>query len=747
VVAVTVLGFILVSWQWRRAEAKAAAAAAANERAQQARRVAFEKQAQLTLHQALGLCDQGEVGRGLVWLAGSLAVATEAGSGGLDRPIRINLADWASQLSRPRRLPPMRHAATILAVAFRRGGRALVSAGKDGVARIWDPTTGNEVEPAQVLTGDPSVARLECVRFGPAESGLLGAVDAEGRATVWDVNRRRRLASPSVCPPEHRIRDIAFPDPQSLITCDNDGMLRWWNMTTRQPITGSPRRHREGNVTWALSSDGRTLVTCGQDRRVLRWDVATRRPLEPELHLDSPVEAIALTPDGRTVITARPAGRLHIWDVETERGLDLPPQGTRVTSLAVSPDGRVLASGTEGGVIRLWDTSLLGPIGQTCKLVSAVTALAFDPDGRVLAIGGDDGTIRLWEVPHPKALGLPLRINHPVQTLTFVEDGQRLLIGTTAGARWWDSTGHVAGESGQCRDDRLNDGASSRVDATAASLDGASLATARSVTAQGRTRGRVEVRDAATGRLLGQTPEQPHALTSMAYSPDSKWLLTWGPGPNTARLWDVATLQHARPLFRSLDSPINQAVFSRDGGSVLLGCRDGKARQWDLDRDLEIDSEHHPRHAYPITAVAFDPNGARLVTGCHAGTVRVWDANRGTMLNELRQNAGEIVVLAFSPDGRMLLTASRDGTARFLDADSGTQLGPSLHHTDAVLCVAFHPDGRSVVTGTRDGMVQRWRVPSPPRIGGVADIRRWLKEQTGMELDDQGAVSMGSLCN
>ena len=85
-----------------------------------------------------------------------------------------------------------------------------------------------------------------------------------------------------------------------------------------------------------------------------------------------------------------------------------------------------------------------------------------------------------------------------------------------------------------------------------------------------------------------------------------------------------------------------------------------------------------------------------------------------TSLNELRQNAGEIVVLAFSPDGKILLTASHDGTARFLDAESGTQLGPALHHPDAVLCVAFHPDGQSAVTGTRDGMVQRWSVPAPP---------------------------------
>jgi eukaryotic-like serine/threonine-protein kinase len=168
---------------------------------------------------------------------------------------------------------------------------------------------------------------------------------------------------------------------------------------------------------------------------------------------------------------------------------------------------------------------------------------------------------------------------------------------------------------------------------------------------------------------------------------------------------------------------------------------------WDVAKDVEIDPEHRPRHAYPITAVAFDPKRSRVVTGCHAGTVRVWDTSRRALLKELRQNAGEIVALAFSPDAKLLLTASDDGTARFVDAESGAQLGPALHHSDAVLCVAFDPNGKTVLTGARDGIVQRWSVPSPPHTGAAARIRQWLEEQTGMQLDDQGSVTMCSVCN
>jgi WD40 repeat protein/tRNA A-37 threonylcarbamoyl transferase component Bud32 len=702
VLALTVLGFTLVSWQCRRAEARAAAEAAANSRAHQARLVAFEKQAQLTLHQALALCDQGELGRGLLWLVRSLEVATEARSESLDRPIRINLADWAGQLSRPLRLPPLRHSAPILGLSFRREGRALVAVGKDGVVRIWDTLTGKELEPSPKLKIDSS-----------------------------DVS----------------IQGIAFPDSPGSIPDNHDGISRWWDLSTCSPTERSPRPRREGIMRQALSSDGRTLVTSDQDRRVRRWDVATKRSIGPELYQDAPVEAIALTPDGRRVITGKRAGRLHVWDAETDRGFDLPPQGTEVTSLAVSPDGRLFASGTEGGVVRLWDTSLLGQIGQTFKLVSAVTSLAFDLDGRVLAVGGEDGTIRLWEVPHLKTLGLPLQVNGPVQTVTFGADGTRLLIGTTEGARWWDWTGREFHETDQGPDTRWDDGPSSRVKATAVSPDGRTLAIARSLADEGPKRGRVELRDAITEWNLWQSPDQPSAPTGLAFSPDSKWLVTWSDGPRTAQLWNVATWSAPRPLLRSLDTPIHQAVFSPDGRRLLLGCQDGKARLWDPERDVEIDTENGPRHAYPITAVEFDPKRARVVTGCHAGTVRLWDATRGKMLKEWRQNAGEIGALAFSPDGRLLVTASHDGTVRFVDTESGGQLGPSLHHPDAVLCVAFHPDGQSVVTGTRDGTVQRWRTPSPPRTGGAAEIRGWVKELTGMELDDECMVSMGTLCD
>jgi len=406
----------------------------------------------------------------------------------------------------------------------------------------------------------------------------------------------------------------------------------------------------------------------------------------------------------------------------------------------------------------MWDTTTLGPTGPTFKLSSAVTGLAFAPDGRSLAIGQDDGAVRLWDVPRPRSIGAPLKVIKAAHGLAFSRDGRTLLTSSSLGSRKWDLDGNPLGPLMNSRryepggkvlsaDGRRTYDVVDFVEATAVSPDQRSLAVARWLGNERHVRGCAEVWDLATGARLHQTEEQPLPLAGVAYSPDSNRLLTWDARPQSTLLWDAPRLQPARPLIRSLDTPISRAVFSPDGQTLLLACRDGTARLWDVVRDQEIVPERRPNHGYPVTAVAFDPLGSRIVTGSQAGTLGLWDLSTGSLLRNIRGHADEVASLAFSPDGQSLLTASHDGTARFWDVESGQQLGPPLRHTDAVLSAAFHPDGRSVVTGAKDGMVLRWQVPLPPLEGTVDQVRLTVELQTGMEMDQQGAIYASSALN
>lgn len=744
-VLVTVLSFVLVFWQWQ-------AEVAANERAQRARRDAVREQAELALSQGMTLCDRGEVGHGLLWLSRSLELSKEAGTANLDRAIRINLADWGAQVSRPRlssRLP-----APILDLAFGRDGKTLAAVGKSRNIGLWD-LGSKEEEVSTLVLGDLGESQwVERVALNPRDPGVMVTVDAEGHANFWDVADRQLDGPPLLHPPSHGIWGLAFhPDGRRLVTSCDDGMARWWDVATRTQI-GEPLRHsdRVGYYSLALSPDGRRLVTGGRDHRAVLWDVASGEPIGQPLMHTSPVHMLAFCGDGRRVITGTRDGKLHVWDPDTSRVVELPPQGSSVSALAVSPDGRTFATGTANGVVRLWDATRLGQVGQTSKLVTAVTGLAFHPDGRTLAIGQDDGVIRLWDVPEPKAIGTLKSLNVPVKNVAFDREGTRLLVGGSKGAQWWGLSDDLA-RGPRMHSDRYEPSgmafseAKQRpfeivdlVEAIVVSPDGRTLATARWSGDEAHVRGRLEIWDAGTGERLRVSSEQPSPLLGVAYSPDSRRVVTWSGSARSALLWDVADLRHPRPILKNLDTAIQQAVFSHDGKTILVAGREVTARLWDVASDREVVPATRPQHGYPVTAVAFNPSGTMMATGCLDGSVRLWSYPDVSLAHDVRGNAGEVVAATFSPDSRILLTASHDGTARFWDVASGKQLGPALRHTDAVLAIAYHPNGRSVATGTKDGMTQRWHVPLAPEPGDTNQIRQKVEMLSGLGLDSQGTV-------
>jgi WD40 repeat protein len=420
----------------------------------------------------------------------------------------------------------------------------------------------------------------------------------------------------------------------------------------------------------------------------------------------------------------------------------LPPEGAAVTSLSVSPDGDRFATGTEGGTVRVWDSTTLRQSGQTFKLDGMVRCLAFRPDGRALAVGLEDGTIPIWEVPRAGPIATQRLSEGPIRAVDFCGDGKDLLTIGGQGLKRWDPSRR--GEParlvpiGRPRcSDGITDSNKKPIGITAVSPDGRLIAMATASDSGSLAGSRIVLLDAESGAVVREGPAEPHALAGIAVSPDSRRLLTWGRRPGTGSLREIDRLAQARPLLGSLGVAIRHAAFSRDGRTLLLGCRDGTARLWDVARDVEVHSPMQPRHAYPITSVAFDPRSPRIVTGCHAGTVRLWDRASGALLHDLRGNAGEVTAVAFSPDGTILLTASLDATARFWDVASGRQLGPPLQHADAVLCVAFRRDGRLVATGTRDGSTWLWPVPAAPMEGDFAQIARIVEERTAPGSDER----------
>jgi WD40 repeat protein len=316
-----------------------------------------------------------------------------------------NLAQvW--DLEQGRLVATLPHAEPVSSVAFADGGKILVTAGSDGVARLW-------AIPGPVITGP--TASVAAAAFTPDGRSL---VMFGGAAFLLNVSRPR--APVALAPP--------------LLSPLAD-----------EPLSGAG----------ALSADGRIAAGGTTATSVVLWNVedpARPKLLPPPLTGPSAViESLTFSPDRRTLVAGSDDGKVYLWDVsDPDHASSLPvapgPDSNYVYMVAVSPDSKTLVGVTADGMIRIWDMNdpqrlrILASVKGSADLLFST---AFSRDGRVLATGSADGTVQLWDVSNPAKLapiGAALRgPDGTVTSVAFGPDNHTLAASTRSGQVWfWD---------------------------------------------------------------------------------------------------------------------------------------------------------------------------------------------------------------------------------------------------------------------------------------------------------------------
>jgi WD40 repeat protein/beta-lactamase regulating signal transducer with metallopeptidase domain len=253
--------------------------------------------------------------------------------------------------------------------------------------------------------------------------------------------------------------------------------------------------------------------------------------------------------------------------------------------------------------------------------------------------------------------------------------------------------------SGRAPDAKTSRGGRAVALALAYSPNGSTLATAGDD-------GVVELRDVASGEVIGRLEGHRDAVSCLAFSPDGKTLAT-GSYDQTLKLWDLAS-RRARATLTGHTNWIFAVAFAPDGSSLVSAGHDKMVRVWDAatGRDLATLAGH----TASVRAVAFapDPSSRILATGGADRVVLIWDLGTRTVRRMLTGHKGTVRALEFAPDAATLATGAEDGEVRLWDAASGRALATLSGHSDMVTSLAFSPRGGLLATGSVDTSVKLW---------------------------------------
>ncbi|HEY7154021.1 MAG TPA: hypothetical protein VH575_08710 [Gemmataceae bacterium] len=203
-------------------------------------------------------------------------------------------------------------------------------------------------------------------------------------------------------------------------------------------------------------------------------------------------------------------------------------------------------------------------------------------------------------------------------------------------------------------------------------------------------------------------------LVGLAFSPDGRNFLTITDKPEMAmetagpelRVWSAATGEAVGEQALGSDISPRAAAFSPDSKRVLAICQDRCARIWDIATEKPVGAAFS--HAAAVVQASFSPDGERVLTASADGTARVWLANTGDPIGPPLKHGAALRAANFDPNGRYVLTVGEDQGVRVWDAKTGEAVGQSLRHPDAVSRAVFSPDGRYVLTACEDGAARLW---------------------------------------
>lgn len=591
-------------------------------------------------------------------------------------------------------------------VTFSPDGQLAAAAGWDGVARVWDASTGRAL--ADGMKHEHIITRV----VFSANGGWIATASADRTARVW----HSRSGAP-VCPPlrhEDDVLCVAFsPDGQWLATADAAGEIRTWRLPAGE-LTASARKHRRAVTSLAFDRAGR-LLSGGADTLSVIWDAGGTLTIAHEVQLAPGGRASSPDAEGKFIVTTGGA---------TPPGLYSRQSGALIAEMrgygkhaSFNQDGsRVARASAFLNTARVWDTATGQPLTPPLPHGNRVLRAVLDPAGAVLFTAAADGVVRRWRLRAAAQAEALFAGAKPGARAYPSRDGARWLVETKGHWRMFDSrssrvepsvltfSNGVSHAVFCANDERLAVASADGRHWQMFSLpDGKALSPAHPV----------------DGRILRFAVEPGGGTVAfvLAERPDCVEVRTTADGRRT----------FAAPLTGS--SPVSHLEFGADSQRLLVAF----GRTVLLADAMSGQPVATLAHPGTIEAARFSPDGRRFVTACTSASLeplfaRVWSARDGRAVSPPLRHADGVVTASFDLRGERVVTGGEDALARVWDAVSGHPLSGFLHTSSGgfVYSTVISPDGLLVAASQSVSIKQAryrrlllWEAATGQPLGGL----------------------------
>jgi WD40 repeat protein/serine/threonine protein kinase len=572
------------------------------------------------------------------------------------------------------------HAGDGVRVEWSPDGRRLVSAGYDGRIKLWDVSSGRELDG---FAGHN--ARIHTLAYSP-NGKLIATGSDDHTARVWDAETGKELL---VLRHSGPVWHVTFSPNSRQVVSTAGGAVIW------DAITGARVRELGLASRVAFSPDSTRVAKSG-GRQIWIHDASSDERIGQDAGAPGWITTMAYSPDGTKIFAGYDDGAIQVVDGRTGKRLALLQGHSRnIISAVLTPDGRTLAS-SDGNSIVFWDASTY----ERKFAIKASAAIAFSPDGRQL-VGSSAAGLRIWKADESSS-GEPVRLQ--IGTLVFSAgfSGDAKHVLTSDGGLWDVEARKQLG--------LLNNGSPS-----SSSRYFPEFTWVATVAADGIAR----IWDTATRRELLRFGGHPKEnLYTLAISPDGKRVFTassaqaWAEAVNlTGKLWDAQSGEE----ILTIKGAGRWAAFFPDGNRLATGSDKG-CHIWNL-----LTGQVERTLPGFGGAVAVSSDGRRIVT---ADSVRaqIWNLETGAPIASLQGHTAQINSVAFSHDGRRIVTGGDDDSVRLWDSETGKEVLTLTSGRGRISTVEFSADDQRLVAAAGDQVVI-WEAASPDEVARLRRIK------------------------